>query len=67
MVAQHSIALWFYLGFGQVLLRNPIFCDFSGGPDLLSPHLDLHMLNMENKMTLLRCIIIRETHGHEEA
>ena len=25
------VALWFFRGSGPVLLRNPIFCDFSGG------------------------------------
>ena len=34
------VALWFVSGYGPVLLRNPIFCDFSGGeggPDRLPP------------------------------
>ena len=31
------IALWFLRGSRPVLLRNPIFCDFSGGLDPLSP------------------------------
>ena len=34
------VALWLYRRPGPVLVRNPIFCDFSGGPDSLSPPLD---------------------------
>ena len=30
----------FFRGSGPVLLRNPIFCDFPGGPDPLYPPLD---------------------------
>ena len=34
------VALWIFRGFGSRLLGNPIFCDFSGGSDPLSPLLD---------------------------
>ena len=30
------VTLWFFRRSGLVLLRNPNFCDFSGGPDPLS-------------------------------
>ena len=35
-------ALWFFRRSGPVLLRNPIFCDFSGGPDPLPPSGSAH-------------------------
>ena len=35
--------MWIFSGFGPVLLRNPIFVWFSGGPDPLPPPLDPHM------------------------
>ena len=31
------VALWFYWGYGPVLLRNRIFCDFTGGVRTPSP------------------------------
>ena len=31
------VALWFLRGSGPVLLRNPLFVIFQGGPDPLSP------------------------------
>ena len=36
-ITECLVALWFYRGSRPILLRNPIFCDFSGGPDPLSP------------------------------
>ena len=36
--------LWFFRGSGPLLLGNPIFCDFSGGPDPLSLPLDPRMM-----------------------
>ena len=40
------VTLWFYRGSGPVLIRNPIFCDFSGGEGESGPPvpaLDPHM------------------------
>ena len=37
------VALWFYRGSGPVLLRNPIFIFFQGGPDPLSPFGSAHV------------------------
>ena len=43
------VALCFFRGSGPVVLGNPIFCDFQGGPDSLptpsgSAHENVHVL-----------------------
>ena len=46
MLARHIVALWFYRGFGIVLLRNSIFfVIFQGVPDPLSPPLDPRLVS----------------------
>ena len=60
------VALWFYRGSGPVLLRNPIFCDFSwgGGSGPLPPpppHLDLRMYDMGTQKNHLFEMVLLST------
>ena len=48
------VAFWFYRGSGPVLLRNPIFCDFSGGGVRTPvPPLDPYMSAVSPELLLL--------------
>ena len=63
MMAQHNTLnaclkdLLFYRGSGPVLLRNPYFCHFPGGPDPLSPPLNPHMIPLGTLTMLLTDVI----------